>query len=87
MRGFLFNGVDVLGTKAFLDYFPEYCCENGTVNEKRSMTGKSFESRPWDTSGEFIGDNLNMLPLFYCILLLPLLFPLTPVRHFLVLAC
>lgn len=72
MRSFLFNGVDELGTKTFLDYFPEYCCENGTINEKRSIIGKSFESRPWDTSGEFIGNNLknynsaldfNLLPL------------------------
>ncbi|XP_034689062.1 phytochromobilin:ferredoxin oxidoreductase, chloroplastic [Vitis riparia] len=55
VRSFLFNGVDELGTKTFLDYFPEYCCENGTINDKRSIIGKSFESRPWDTSGEFIG--------------------------------
>ncbi|RVX20030.1 Phytochromobilin:ferredoxin oxidoreductase, chloroplastic [Vitis vinifera] len=84
VRSFLFNGVDELGTKTFLDYFPEYCCENGTINDKRSIIGKSFESRPWDTSGEFIGNHLknynlalafNLLPLYYCFLHLPLLFP------------
>ncbi|OWM69159.1 hypothetical protein CDL15_Pgr025346 [Punica granatum] len=55
VRNFLFEGVDSLGTKSFLDYFPEYRCEDGTVNEKRSMMGKSFESRPWNSKGEFIG--------------------------------
>lgn len=83
MRSFLFNGVDELGTKTFLDYFPEYCCDNGTINEKRSIIGKSFESRPWDASGEFIGKHLktelelafNLLPLYYCFFHLPLLFP------------
>lgn len=89
MRSFLFNGVDELGTKTFLDYFPEYCCENGTINDKRSIIGKSFESRPWDTSGEFIGNHLknynlalafNLLPLYYCFLHLPLLFPVLSVH-------
>ncbi|KAF3454157.1 hypothetical protein FNV43_RR04604 [Rhamnella rubrinervis] len=51
----VFNGIDELGSKSSLDYFPEYRCEDGTTNEKRSMVGKSFESRPWDTNGEFIG--------------------------------
>ena len=80
MRNFLFNGIDELGSKSFLDYFPEYRCEDGTVNERRSMVSKSFldyfpeyrcedgavnerrsmvsksfETRPWDTNGEFIG--------------------------------
>ncbi|KAM1804376.1 hypothetical protein FF1_030241 [Malus domestica] len=53
---FLFNGIDELGSKTFLDYFPEYGCEDGTVNQSRSMIGKSFESRPWDTKGEFISN-------------------------------
>ncbi|KAK9154734.1 hypothetical protein Sjap_002214 [Stephania japonica] len=52
---FLFSGVDTLGSKTFLDYFPDYCCEDGKINEKRSMIGKSFETRPWDTGGNFIG--------------------------------
>ncbi|KAF3454154.1 hypothetical protein FNV43_RR04601 [Rhamnella rubrinervis] len=57
LRNFLFNGIDKLGSKSFLDYFPEYRCEDGTVNGKRSMVGKSLESRPfWDTNGEFIVD-------------------------------
>ncbi|KAF3454151.1 hypothetical protein FNV43_RR04598 [Rhamnella rubrinervis] len=47
LRNFLFNGIDELGKQSFLNYFPEYCCEDGTVNEKRSMVGKSFESRPF----------------------------------------
>ncbi|KAJ8529069.1 hypothetical protein K7X08_035904 [Anisodus acutangulus] len=58
---FLFNGVNELGSKTFLDYFPEYICEDGRVNEKRSMIGKSFESRPWDARGEFIGDRVKIV--------------------------
>ncbi|KAJ1287054.1 hypothetical protein BS78_03G401200 [Paspalum vaginatum] len=52
---FLFEGVGALGTKSFLDYFPEYTRDDGTVNKKRSMVGKSFETRPWDARGEFVG--------------------------------
>ncbi|KAL3828225.1 hypothetical protein ACJIZ3_017027 [Penstemon smallii] len=59
IRGFLFNGVDDLGSKTFTDYFPEYKCDDGTINQKRSMIGKSFESRPWDQRGEFIGNVLR----------------------------
>ncbi|KAF8396219.1 hypothetical protein HHK36_017833 [Tetracentron sinense] len=59
VRNFLFNGVNTLGSKTFLDYFPEYCCGDGTINEKRSIIGKSFETRPWDTGGEFIGNELR----------------------------
>ncbi|KAK6144079.1 hypothetical protein DH2020_020899 [Rehmannia glutinosa] len=59
IQSFLFNGVDELGSKTFTDYFPEYKCDDGTVNKKRSMVGKSFESRPWDTRGEFIGNSLR----------------------------
>lgn len=59
LRSFLFNGVDELGTKTFLDYFPEYRLEDGTINEKRSVMGKSFENRPWDSRGEFIGSSLS----------------------------
>lgn len=55
LRNFLFKGVDELGTKSFLDYFPEYRLEDGKVSNKRSMMGKSFEQRPWDDKGEFIG--------------------------------
>jgi phytochromobilin:ferredoxin oxidoreductase len=55
VRQFLFDGVDSLGSKTFLDYFPEYRLENGTVNNKRSMMGKSYETRPWNSQGEFIG--------------------------------
>lgn len=53
---FLFNGTGELGSKCFLDYFPEYKREDGSINEKRSMVGKSFENRPWDAEGNFIGD-------------------------------
>ncbi|KAL6613809.1 hypothetical protein ACP70R_036079 [Stipagrostis hirtigluma subsp. patula] len=53
---FLFEGVNSLGTKSFLDYFPEYARDDGTVNKKRSMIGKSFETRPWNDIGEFIVD-------------------------------
>ncbi|KAF5745027.1 phytochromobilin:ferredoxin oxidoreductase chloroplastic isoform X1 [Tripterygium wilfordii] len=55
LREFLFHGIDELESKTFLDYFPEYCCEDGNINEKRSIIGKSFENRPWDNEGEFIG--------------------------------
>ncbi|KAL9458624.1 hypothetical protein AB3S75_007486 [Citrus x aurantiifolia] len=60
LGNFLFNGIKELGSKKFLDYFPEYCCEDGTVNEKRSIIGKSFEHRPWDSGGEFVGDNVKV---------------------------
>lgn len=56
VRDFLFEGVNSLGTKSFLEYFPEYAREDGTVNKKRSMAGKSFETRPWDAHGQFVGD-------------------------------
>lgn len=44
-----------LGSDTFLDYFPEYKSEDGTVNLKRSIIGKSYENRPWDAKGDFIG--------------------------------
>ncbi|RWW64256.1 hypothetical protein BHE74_00028521, partial [Ensete ventricosum] len=56
--GFLFDGVDSLGAKTFLDYFPEYKCDSGTINQKRSVMGKSYEMRPWDLNGEFV-DGIN----------------------------
>ncbi|KAG9443621.1 hypothetical protein H6P81_014961 [Aristolochia fimbriata] len=55
LRNFLFNGVDTMRCKTFLDYFPEYKCSDGTINSKRSIIGKSFATRPWDANGEFIG--------------------------------
>uniref|UniRef100_A0A1J3DR01 Phytochromobilin:ferredoxin oxidoreductase, chloroplastic n=1 Tax=Noccaea caerulescens TaxID=107243 RepID=A0A1J3DR01_NOCCA len=55
LRDFLFNGVDELGAKSFIDYFPEYQTEDGTVSDKRSIIGRSFETRPWDSTGLFIG--------------------------------
>ncbi|KAL8122212.1 phytochromobilin:ferredoxin oxidoreductase, chloroplastic isoform X2 [Apium graveolens] len=55
MRNFLFHGVKELGNNTFLDYFPEYKSEDGTVNMKRSIIGKSYENRPWDEKGDFIG--------------------------------
>ncbi|KAL3729370.1 hypothetical protein ACJRO7_026479 [Eucalyptus globulus] len=36
VQSFLFDGVDSLGCKTFLDYFPEYPCEEGRVNEKHA---------------------------------------------------
>lgn len=56
VRNFLFEGVDSLGTKTFLDYFPEYRHEDGSVIQKRSVIGKSYETRPWNSKGEFIGE-------------------------------
>ncbi|KAL3729378.1 hypothetical protein ACJRO7_026487 [Eucalyptus globulus] len=32
LRSFLFDRVDSLGSKTFLDYFPEYPCQEGRVN-------------------------------------------------------
>lgn len=57
MRNFLFHGVNDLGSDTFLDYFPEYKSEDGTVNLKRSIIGKSHENRPWDAKGDFIGNS------------------------------
>ncbi|KAK9725599.1 hypothetical protein RND81_05G156300 [Saponaria officinalis] len=57
LKSFLFNGVDELGSKKFLDYFPEYELGDGTVNEKRSVLGKSFDKRPWDSTGQFIASS------------------------------
>lgn len=59
LGSFLFNGVDELGSKTFLDYFPEYRDKNGAVIEKRSVIGKSFELRPWNSRGEFIGNDIR----------------------------
>uniref|UniRef100_A0A0R0GHF1 Uncharacterized protein n=1 Tax=Glycine max TaxID=3847 RepID=A0A0R0GHF1_SOYBN len=55
LRSFLFNGVDELGSKTFNDYFPQYCCQEGNLNKKGNIIGKSFENRPWNARGEFIG--------------------------------
>ncbi|KAF5816410.1 putative phytochromobilin:ferredoxin oxidoreductase [Helianthus annuus] len=59
VKKFLFNGVNELGNKTFLDYFPEYERGDGSINEKRSVVGKSFENRPWDAQGVFIGDTFG----------------------------
>ncbi|CAA6669015.1 unnamed protein product [Spirodela intermedia] len=59
VESFLFDGVNYLGSKRFLDYFPEYRCSDGTTNQRRSVVGKSFESRPWDERGNFIGGDLE----------------------------
>ncbi|CAI9277545.1 unnamed protein product [Lactuca saligna] len=59
VKKFLFSGVNDLGNKTFLDYFPEYESENGSIIEKRSIIGKSFEKRPWNTQGVFIGDTFG----------------------------
>ncbi|XP_024537867.1 phytochromobilin:ferredoxin oxidoreductase, chloroplastic [Selaginella moellendorffii] len=51
---FLFNGLHDLGTSSFTEYFPEYRCEDGTVNTARSIIGKSYSERPWNDTGTFI---------------------------------
>ncbi|XP_022637494.1 phytochromobilin:ferredoxin oxidoreductase, chloroplastic isoform X3 [Vigna radiata var. radiata] len=56
LRNFLFNGVEELGSKTFYDYFPHYCTQEGMLNKKGNIVGKSFENRPWDARGEFIGE-------------------------------
>jgi phytochromobilin:ferredoxin oxidoreductase len=50
---FMFNGVNTLGTKGFLDYFPEYNMSDGSISKQRSVLGRSYEQRPWDSSGHF----------------------------------
>nr|XP_027186832.1 phytochromobilin:ferredoxin oxidoreductase, chloroplastic-like [Cicer arietinum] len=55
LRSFLFNGVNELGSKKFHDYFPHYNGEEGSLNKKGGIIGKSFENRPWDARGEFLG--------------------------------
>ncbi|XP_028222316.1 phytochromobilin:ferredoxin oxidoreductase, chloroplastic-like isoform X4 [Glycine soja] len=62
LRSFLFNGVDELGNKTFNDYFPRYCCQEGTLNKKGNVIGKSFENRPWNARGEFIGNRFSNWP-------------------------
>ncbi|KAL9240866.1 hypothetical protein vseg_015038 [Gypsophila vaccaria] len=57
LNSFLFSGIGELGSKKFLDYFPEYKLGDGTVNEKRSVMGKSFDKRPWDSTGQFIANS------------------------------
>ncbi|XP_073224807.1 phytochromobilin:ferredoxin oxidoreductase, chloroplastic-like [Cicer arietinum] len=54
LRSFLFNGVNELGSKKFHDYFPHYNGEEGSLNKKGGIIGKSFENRPWDARGEFL---------------------------------
>lgn len=56
---FLFNGVLDLESVTFVEYFPEYKREDGSASEKRSMIGKSFDKRPWNANGEFIGDSMG----------------------------
>lgn len=56
LRSFLFNGVDELGSKTFNDYFPHYCSEEETLHKKGKDVGKSFENRPWNARGEFLGE-------------------------------
>jgi hypothetical protein len=50
---FLFNGVNTLGEKEFLDYFPEYRGADGGIIKQRSVVGKSYEVRPWNKDGIF----------------------------------
>lgn len=60
VRNFLFYGVDCMRRgRTFLDYFPEYQLEDGSVSKKRSIAGKSFETRPWDQNGNFIAQFTN----------------------------
>lgn len=51
---FLFNGVTSMGKESFLDYFPEYRSEDGSIKKERSVIGKSCFFRPWDKEGNFI---------------------------------
>jgi phytochromobilin:ferredoxin oxidoreductase len=54
IHGFLFDGIYELGTKTFLDYFPEYRGPDGMVIKKRSVVGKKCVTRPWDREGNFV---------------------------------
>ncbi|KAF5182885.1 phytochromobilin:ferredoxin oxidoreductase protein, partial [Thalictrum thalictroides] len=57
MNSFLFNGIKALGCKEFRKHFLEYRCEDGTINQKHNVIGKSFHMRPWDSGGNFIGND------------------------------
>jgi phytochromobilin:ferredoxin oxidoreductase len=46
VREFLVEGVESLGTKSFLEYFPEHAQEDVMANKKSNMEGKSSEMRP-----------------------------------------
>lgn len=50
---FLFSGVNTLGDKEFLDYFPEYRGADGGIVKQRSVAGKAFGERPWNKDGIF----------------------------------
>ncbi|KAH9539902.1 hypothetical protein CY35_15G080800 [Sphagnum magellanicum] len=54
MEHFLFAGLDNLGSKTFLDYFPQFQDANGSVCKLRSKVAKSYPVRPWDKDGNFI---------------------------------
>jgi phytochromobilin:ferredoxin oxidoreductase len=54
MEHFLFAGLDNLGSKTFLDYFPQFRDADGSVSKQRSKVGKSHLVRPWDKDGNFI---------------------------------
>ncbi|KAK7386038.1 hypothetical protein VNO78_32095 [Psophocarpus tetragonolobus] len=66
LRNFLFNGVDELGRKTFNDYFPHYCTEEEIVKKKGNIVGKSFENRPWNARGEFLGNRFSNWVLSNC---------------------
>lgn len=53
IREFLFNGVNTLGDKEFLDYFPEYRGADGSIIKQRSVVGKAYGERPWNKDGIF----------------------------------
>ncbi|KAJ7555447.1 hypothetical protein O6H91_05G038300 [Diphasiastrum complanatum] len=54
IKEFLFSGLESLGTKKFLDYFPEYKGDDGSLSTVRSVAGRSYAKRPWGEDGKFI---------------------------------
>lgn len=51
---FLFDGLATLGTKTFVDYFPQYRQSDGSMCRKRSILGRSYATRPWDENGRLV---------------------------------
>eukprot|EP00850_Spirogloea_muscicola_P015462 SM000118S25605 [mRNA] locus=s118:329511:332159:+ [translate_table: standard] len=54
IHNFLFDGLHSMGTKTFLDYFPEYQEADGSITRRRSVAGKRYSTRPWDSHGRLL---------------------------------
>eukprot|EP00850_Spirogloea_muscicola_P021894 SM000266S09839 [mRNA] locus=s266:38098:40174:- [translate_table: standard] len=54
IHNFLFDGLQSMGTKSFLDYFPDYQEADGSITKRRSVAGKRYSTRPWDYHGRLL---------------------------------